>query len=127
MKGKIGIVVGLAAGYVLGSRAGRDRYEQIKDRAQKLWETDSVQKQVDKVKEIGSSAAQALPSALWDGAVKATKAASKKASSGEKLDGAGRPGTAPTTGAAASRGTTPTGAGDLDDADGTVAGTPTDS
>ena len=30
MRGKIGIVVGLAAGYVLGSRAGRERYEQIK-------------------------------------------------------------------------------------------------
>ena len=29
MRGKIGIVVGLAAGYVLGSRAGRERYEQL--------------------------------------------------------------------------------------------------
>ena len=30
MRGKIGIVVGLAAGSVLGARAGRESYEQIK-------------------------------------------------------------------------------------------------
>ena len=32
MKGKLGIAVGLAAGYVLGTRAGRERYQQIVDR-----------------------------------------------------------------------------------------------
>src|SRR3546814_17314066 len=31
MKGKVGLVIGLAAGYVLGARAGRERYEQIKE------------------------------------------------------------------------------------------------
>ena len=30
MKGKVGLVVGLSVGYVLGTRAGRERYEQIK-------------------------------------------------------------------------------------------------
>ena len=30
MKGKILLVVGLGVGYVLGSRAGRERYEQIR-------------------------------------------------------------------------------------------------
>ncbi|HJW62246.1 MAG TPA: YtxH domain-containing protein, partial [Actinomycetes bacterium] len=29
MKGKLGIAVGLAAGYVLGTRAGRERYQQL--------------------------------------------------------------------------------------------------
>jgi len=88
MKGKIGIVVGLAAGYVLGSRAGRERYEQIKAGYLKLWNTPVVQKQVAKAKELGTSAALALPSALWDGAVKVTRAASKNGTPGQKLDSA---------------------------------------
>lgn len=88
MKGKIGIVVGLAAGYVLGSRAGRERYEQIKSGALKLWNTDPVQKQVDKAKDLGKTAALALPSAIWDGAVKVTKAATKSGTPGQKLDSA---------------------------------------
>ncbi len=88
MKGKIGIVAGLAAGYVLGARAGRERYEQIKTGFLKVSNTDPVQKQVAKAKELGKSAAFALPSALWDGAVKVTKAASKSGTPGQKLDSA---------------------------------------
>ncbi|GEP47329.1 hypothetical protein FVP74_00455 [Microbacterium saccharophilum] len=92
MRGKIGIVIGFAAGYVLGSRAGRERYEQIKDGVQKVWDTPQVQKQVDKAKELGKTAAMALPSALWDGAVKVGKAASKNGSAGDRLDAAIRAG-----------------------------------
>lgn len=88
MKGKIGIVVGLAAGYVLGARAGQERYEQIKEGFLKVWNTDPVQKQVGKVADLGKSAAMALPSALWDGAVKITRAASKGGSAGDRLDAA---------------------------------------
>lgn len=92
MRGKIGIVVGLAAGYVLGSRAGRERYEQIKSNFLKVWNTDPVQKQVGKVTDLGKSAALALPSALWDGAVKITKAATKNGTAGQRLDAAIRAG-----------------------------------
>ena len=88
MRGKIGIVVGLAAGYVLGSRAGRERYDQIKTAYLKLWNTPPVQKQVAKAKELGTTAALALPSALWDGAVKVVRAAGKGSTPGQKLDSA---------------------------------------
>ncbi|MFT4281145.1 hypothetical protein [Microbacterium sp.] len=88
MRGKIGIVVGLAAGYVLGSRAGRERYEQIKAGFLKVWNTDPVQRQVEKVADLGKSAALALPSAVWDGAVKITRAAANKKTPGQKLDAA---------------------------------------
>lgn len=50
MKGKIAFVLGAAVGYVLGSRAGRQRYEQIKRGAQSVWNTEPVQKGVDLVK-----------------------------------------------------------------------------
>jgi hypothetical protein len=88
MRGKAGLVVGLAVGYVLGTRAGRERYEQIKTQWLKLWNTEPVQKQVEKVKDLAKSTAMALPSTLWDSAVKVTKAASSKGSTGQKLDAA---------------------------------------
>lgn len=42
MRGKILFVAGAAAGYVLGARAGRKRYEQIAGAAKKVWESDSI-------------------------------------------------------------------------------------
>lgn len=78
MRGKIGLAIGLAAGYVLGTRAGRERYEQIKEQAERIWNQPAVQKQVDKVKDAGRMAAMALPTALWDGAVKITRAATSR-------------------------------------------------
>ena len=89
MRGKVGLVIGLAAGYVLGTRAGRERYEQIKAQVQKVWNLEPVQEQVGKVKEFAKSTAMALPSTLWDSAVKVTKAATTKGTTpGEKLDAA---------------------------------------
>ena len=43
MKGKITLLVGGAVGYVLGARAGRQRYEQIKSQAQSIWKSPKVQ------------------------------------------------------------------------------------
>ncbi|MAP63008.1 MAG: hypothetical protein CMH34_04535 [Microbacterium sp.] len=88
MRGKVGLVIGLTVGYVLGTRAGRERYEQIKTQADNLWNTAPVQKQVDKVKDFAKSSAAALPSTVWDTAVKVTKAATTKGTPGERLDAA---------------------------------------
>jgi hypothetical protein len=88
MRGKVGLVIGLAAGYVLGTRAGRERYEQIKVQAEKIWNLPPVQKQVDKAKAFGKTAAMAVPTALWDGAVKVTKAAASRGSAGDRFDAA---------------------------------------
>lgn len=52
MKGKILFVFGLALGYVLGTRAGRERYEQIKAGAEKVWQDPRVQRQVASVEEF---------------------------------------------------------------------------
>lgn len=46
MKGKLAFVLGAAVGYVLGARAGRERYEQIKRRAEAVWNTEPVQRGV---------------------------------------------------------------------------------
>ena len=41
--GRFWFVVGLAVGYIFGTRAGRKRYEQIKTAAQGIWESEPVQ------------------------------------------------------------------------------------
>lgn len=49
MAGKLTFLVGAAAGYVLGTRSGRERYDQIKDQAQRLWKDPRVQDATEKV------------------------------------------------------------------------------
>lgn len=49
MQGRILFVTGAAVGYVLGARAGRRRYEQIKASAERLWNNPKVQDGVDQV------------------------------------------------------------------------------
>jgi len=92
MRGKVGLVIGLGIGYVLGTRAGRERYEQIKAQALKVWHLDPVQDQVGKVKDFARSSVMALPNALWDGATKVVRAAGRDGSAGERLDAAVRAG-----------------------------------
>jgi len=52
MKGKILLVVGLGVGYVLGAKAGRERYESIKRLTDKFWHSKGVQKQVHHVEDF---------------------------------------------------------------------------
>jgi|GEM_PF-445911 len=88
MKGKIGLVVGLGAGYVLGSRAGRARYEQIKTQWLKIWHLDPVQHQVTRVQDFAKAQAAAVPGALWTGAVKVVKAAASSGTPEQRLHSA---------------------------------------
>ncbi len=88
MRGKIGLVVGIGIGYVLGARAGRKRYEQIKQQWLKVWHLDPVQEQVERAKEFAKSQALAVPVAVWEGAVKVAKSASGSGTPGQKLDSA---------------------------------------
>ncbi len=86
MKGKIGLVVGLGVGYVLGTRAGRERYEQIKKQWLKVWNLDPVQAQVTKVQDFAKTQAAAVPQALWNAGVKVVKAATSDGTPGQRVD-----------------------------------------
>jgi len=46
---KLTLLIAAGAGYVLGSRAGRERYEQIKTQATKTWNNPKVQEAADAV------------------------------------------------------------------------------
>ena len=80
MKGKILFIVGLGLGYVLGTRAGRERFEQIKAGAEKIWQDPRVQRQVSNVESFVKEKAPDL-------AEKATSAARKVATTVRKDTG----------------------------------------
>ncbi|MFX0538614.1 YtxH domain-containing protein [Ornithinimicrobium sp. Y1847] len=50
MVNKFWLLIGAGVGYVLGARAGRERYDQIADQANKLWTDPRVQDKVEEVK-----------------------------------------------------------------------------
>lgn len=86
MKGKILFVAGAAVGYVLGTRAGRKRYEQIKGAAESVWNTPAVQQGVDQVKGFALARVGTVSDAFFDNAKKLVNAATAqgKASSGQQ-------------------------------------------
>ena len=58
MKGKLGIAVGLAAGYVLGTRAGRERYQQLTASAKRLADEPSLQRLQEELNGLFGSGGQ---------------------------------------------------------------------
>jgi len=68
MKFRTGVVVGFAAGYVMGSRAGRERYEQIKHLASEARTHPAVAQLVDQVTGVTDLARTGVASGLNAGA-----------------------------------------------------------
>lgn len=80
MKGKILLVVGLGIGYVLGTRAGRERYEELKAAVNKLWNDPRVQTQVDRAEDFVKEKAPELAEFMsLGGSAEAKSSASKPA------------------------------------------------
>jgi hypothetical protein len=52
VQGKIIFVLGVAAGYVAGTRVGRQGYENLKKQASQLWQSPQVQKSVSTAGEL---------------------------------------------------------------------------
>ncbi|PPB48812.1 hypothetical protein C4K88_13980 [Arthrobacter pityocampae] len=91
MKNKLVFAAGMAAGYVLGTRAGRESYEQLKTKAQELWENPKVKDTVASTTDTLKSKAPEVQDSL--------KGALKKGESGKAKDGAGTtPAATPGTG-----------------------------
>ena len=70
MRGKLVLLVGVGIGYVLGARAGRERYEDIKGWARNLWNDPRVQHQVHEAGEFAKDKAPDVARALADGTKK---------------------------------------------------------
>lgn len=60
MRFRIGLLLGFAIGYVLGAKAGRERYDQIVNTCRGFTEAEGVRDATDKVKgTVGESMAAA--------------------------------------------------------------------
>ena len=57
MRFRIGLILGLGAGYVLGTKAGRERYEQIRRWFHHVAGSPQVQQLAEKGKEVAGEAA----------------------------------------------------------------------
>ena len=66
MKGKALFLVAGATGYVLGARAGRERYEQISRAAGRLWGSPAVQTRVVDLEDKATGAAKQAGSKLQE-------------------------------------------------------------
>ncbi len=70
MKGKILLAAGIGIGYVLGTRAGREKYDKMKAALDTLWNDPRVQKRVDDAQEFVKDRAPDVAEFLADGAKK---------------------------------------------------------
>jgi hypothetical protein len=61
-----------ATGYVLGARAGRQRYEQIKQQADRLWSNPQVQKAAADAQDIVAEKAPVVKDKVAEKVSKAT-------------------------------------------------------
>lgn len=72
MARKLSFVTGLGVGYMLGTRSGRARYEQISARVQELWHDPRVQDTLGRVwqvtKDRAGQAQQAVQHSAGSGA-----------------------------------------------------------
>lgn len=69
---KISLLVGAAAGYVLGARAGRERYDQIEQKAAALLDDPRVQKLTRRASEAADQAADTATEKADQGLQKAS-------------------------------------------------------
>ncbi|MGI8434415.1 MAG: YtxH domain-containing protein [Nocardioidaceae bacterium] len=84
---KTTLLIGLATGYVLGTRDGRERYEQIKTKANGLWNDPRVQEKASMAQDLAKEKAPQVQAKVSQAAHKATdKAKSKSKSDGKTSD-----------------------------------------
>jgi len=85
MKAKATLLVGAAIGYVLGARAGRQRYEKIKARGEELWQHPKVQEQVAHAQDLAREKAPDVQQKLAEATSRVTAVVGDKL--GDKLHG----------------------------------------
>jgi oxygen-dependent protoporphyrinogen oxidase len=75
MKGKLVFGAGVAVGYLVGTKQGRQGYEQLKGSAQAMWQNPTVQEQVETAKQFAREQAPVARELLLDAAHKVAEKA----------------------------------------------------
>ena len=60
MRLRLGLITGFAAGYVLGAKAGQERYEQIRRQFNELMGTEQAQQLQSQMREVASRAGEVI-------------------------------------------------------------------
>jgi hypothetical protein len=94
VKGKILFVAGLGLGYVLGTRAGREKYDELRTAALKVWNDPRVQKQVDAVEDFVKDKAPEVAEFMSDNAKKVVAQVSGKKPAAKSGSSTAKPSTA---------------------------------
>ncbi|HEX8859256.1 MAG TPA: hypothetical protein VGC06_09265 [Actinomycetes bacterium] len=119
--GDLGMLVGAAAGYVLGTRAGQERYQQLVDQSRELLRRPQVQDAASKGRERVTSGVDRAAAQAGDALRRARQRRTETGGATETT-----PGTTsdPTTGTGATGGATPGTGGTGGTTPGTATGTP---
>jgi SLT domain-containing protein len=80
---KLSILAAGAIGYVLGARAGRERYDQIVELTQRIWTNPSVQRASHQAQDFAREKAPEVGATLRDTAVSAASKAKDKVTSND--------------------------------------------
>jgi hypothetical protein len=90
MAGKLSLLFAFGAGYVLGTKAGRERYDQIAGKAQEVWRDPRVQEKAEQAQQVvkgrAGQAQQVVREKVGD---KFTSNGSGSAASSDSTAGAG--------------------------------------
>jgi SLT domain-containing protein len=84
---KLGMLTAGAVGYVLGARAGRERYDQIATMAQRVWTNPRVQQSVSDAQDLAREKAPVVGEKVVETARHAGEAAVSKLKSDDDSDG----------------------------------------
>jgi hypothetical protein len=107
MRGKILLLAGVAVGYVLGARAGREKYNELVSTANKFWNDPRVQERVEQVQGFVKEKGPEVSGFVQDNAKRVTDTVTGKKKSDGSTGGSSTGTTSGTTGTTS--GTTSTG------------------
>lgn len=94
MRGKILLLAGVAVGYVLGARAGREKYNELVGTANKFWNDPRVQDKVEQVQDFVKEKGPEVSGFVQDNAKKVSDTVAGKKKSGGSSSGGSSGGTA---------------------------------
>lgn len=83
MRGRLGFFVGFGAGYVLGAKAGRDRYEQLRRLYENLLASPAFQRTTGKVKNAAGTGLEQAKEKAGEGVSKVSSAVRERKAGSE--------------------------------------------
>ncbi|MBA2530035.1 MAG: YtxH domain-containing protein [Euzebyales bacterium] len=86
MRLNLGLVSGLAVGYVLGTKAGRERYEQILETARKLGGSEPAQQVKAEARNVAEKASTVIEEKASEGVAKVSDIVNRRRDDGTDFD-----------------------------------------